>query len=130
MDVPRNEYCTNYPCDQNIIDIFKGSFFTILPGITTTPGTAALMDDGRIKWANEMYPLKGKKVLECGPLELAHSYAMHALGASDITSVEANSYCYLKCLCVKDIYKLPVKLLLGDINKYITESKDTFDFVL
>ena len=42
-----------------------------------------------------------------------------------------NSYCYLKCLCIKDIYKLNnVKLLLGDINKYITESNQIFDFVL
>ena len=131
MEIPRSEYSTNYPCNQNIIDIFQNSFFTILPDLKTSPGSAGLMDDGRLKWVNELYPLTDKKVLECGPLELAHSYMMNLFGASEIVSVESNSYCYLKCLCIKDIYKLNnVKLLLGDINKYITESNQIFDFVL
>jgi hypothetical protein len=131
MNIPRNEFLTNFPCDQNIIDIFEGSFFTVLPNLKTSPGSAMLADDARITWVNELYPLNNKNILECGPLELGHSYMMSSFGASNITSVEANSYCYMKCLCVKEIFKLnKVELLLGDINQYLLECNKTFDFVL
>lgn len=75
--------------------------------------------------------MKDKNILECGPLELGHTYMMHNFGCKKITSVENNWYCYLKCLAVKDSLKISnLELLFGDVVEYLKESKDKFDFVL
>ena len=60
--------------------------------------------DERNKWlANEIGGLSGKSVLELGPLEGGHTYMLEQLGATDITSVEANARAFLKCLIIEAV---------------------------
>lgn len=126
----RDSYETKKPTKQNIFDRFKGNFATRFPGVDTG-GYADLSDDERIHWCNSLLNLKDKNILECGPLELGHSYMMHNFGCNKITAVENNWFCYLKCLAVKESLKINnVDLLFGDVIEYLKESTDRFDFVV
>lgn len=129
MDI-RDSYENKKPTKQNIFDRFKGNFATTFPDVDTG-GYAPLSDDPRLHWCNSLLNLKDKSILECGPLELGHSYMMHKFGCKQITAVENNWYCYLKCLAVKESFKISnVELLFGDVIEYLKESTNKFDFVL
>jgi len=129
MDI-RDSYETREPSAQNVFDRFKGNFATIFPGLDTG-GFCSLSTDRRIIWSNTMFNLKDKNILECGPLELGHSYCMNQLGCKHITAVENNWYCYLKCLAVKDAFQLNnIELLFGDVIEYLKKPGISFDFVL
>ena len=127
----RDSYETRIPTKQNIFDRFKGNFATVFPNVYTG-GYSHLSDDKRLHWCNSLFNLKDKNILECGPLELGHSYMMHNFGCKQITAVENNWYCYLKCLAVKESFKLSnVELLFGDVIEYLKKkSTNKFDFVL
>ena len=126
----RDSYETRMPTKQNIFDRFKGNFATNFPGVDTG-GTVPLTMDPKIDWCHEMFNLENKKILECGPLELGHSYMMNRFGCKEITAVENNWYCYLKCLAVKDSFKLNnIELLFGDVIEYLKKTTNKFDFVL
>lgn len=126
----RDSYENRCPSIQNIFDRFRGNFVTIFQGVDTK-GTMNLSDDGRIHWLNKMYDVKNKNILECGPLELGHSYMLHKLGCKHITSIESNWFCFLKCLVVKDSFKLNnIDLLFGDIVEYAKNNNKKFDLVL
>tara|TARA_Y100000816_G_C26060158_1_gene556612 strand:+ start:378 stop:1154 length:777 start_codon:yes stop_codon:yes gene_type:complete len=130
MDNIRDGYETRKPSSQNVFDRFKDNFATTFPTVNTY-GYAQLSDDQRIHWTHSQYSLKDKSILECGPLELGHSYCMNQLGCKHITAVENNWYCYLKCLAVKDTFKLDnIELLFGDVIEYLKDTEQTFDFVL
>jgi hypothetical protein len=129
MDI-RDSYENKKPTNQNIFDRFRGNFATIFPDVDTG-GYANLSDDQRIHWCNSILNLKDKTALECGPLELGHSYMMQKFGCKQITAVENNWYCYLKCLAVKESLKISnVELLFGDVIEYLKECTNKFDFVL
>jgi len=49
--------------------------------------------------------MKGKKVLELGPLEGAHTYMLEKAGG-DVLSIEGNHGAYIRCLIVKNFYGL------------------------
>ncbi len=87
-------------------------------GLHSDPGHANLLEDPRITWASEIIgPLSGKRILELGPLEGAHTYMLDKLGAS-VVAVEANANAYLKCLCMKEVLGMRnAKFLLGDFMK-------------
>ena len=56
---------------------------------------------------------------------------MHNFGCKQITAVENNWYCYLKCLAVKESFKLSnIELLFGDVIEYLKKPTSKFDFVL
>lgn len=128
----RDAYETRKPSIQNIFDRFKDNFLTSFPDIVTSPGNYNAPADSRIIWSNSKLNLKDKKILECGPLELGHSYAMNKYGCKSITTIENNWFCYLKCLAVKDAFKLNnVDLLFGDVVEYLKNEQNLhFDFVL
>ena len=129
MDL-RDAYESRIPTKQNIFDRFKGNFATTFPNVDTG-GYTNLSNDTRLHWCNSILNFKGKNILECGPLELGHSYMMHNFGCKQITAVENNWYCYLKCLAVKESFKLSnIELLFGDIIEYLKNSTNKFDFVL
>lgn len=130
MDI-RDSYETKKPSAQNVFDRFKGNFATTFPGVNTG-GYSGLTDDARLHWCNSMLNLKDKNILECGPLELGHAYMMNSFGCKHVVSVENNWYCYLKCLAVKESFKLKnVDLLFGDVIDYLKEDcVEKFDFVL
>jgi len=55
---------------------------------------------------------------------------LQSMGADKIISVEANSRAFLKCLCVKEIFKLDrVEFKLGDFMSFLKEDESNYDIV-
>lgn len=130
-----DHYILTRPSSQNALDLFDGEWSSQMPagsGLTTRPGPAALFEDARIDWAAErLGGFMGKTVLELGPLEGGHAYMAQKGGATRVTSIEANTRCYLKCLCVKEVLRLDrVDFLLGDFLAYLDNSPPRFDLAL
>lgn len=128
-------YVKAAPNDQNVLDIFSGLWSSAMPrqsGLVSRPGSAALFEDERLDWADrELGGFAGKRVLELGPLEGAHSYMLQKKGAASVLAIEANSRSFLRCLCVKEIFRLDrVSFKLGDFNHYLREDPARFDIVL
>src|SRR4028119_931287 len=96
-------YVKSAPSPQHALDIFKGEWASLLPPPYDQyqAGKIPLFHDGRAYWAlNEMGGCQGQRVLELGPLEGGHSYVLEQHGAGSVTSIEANTRAYLKCLIV------------------------------
>ena len=134
MDI-LDAYVATGPDPQAVLDIFKGEWSSKMPegsGLVSTPGTAALFDDNRIKWLSDVVgSFKGKKILELGPLEAGHTYMMHKEGAASITAVEANSRSFLKCLCIKQIFDLDrVRFLYADAIAFASETSEKYDLCI
>ena len=127
-------YVLDVPSDQNVLDIFKGEWSSKLPqncSLVTQPARAGLFEDARIAWAEEVL---GKfadcNILELGPLEGGHSYMFQNRGAKRVIAVEANIRAFLKCLCVKEIFKLNrVDFKLGDFMPYLRKDDTRYDMV-
>jgi hypothetical protein len=129
-----DEYVKSIPTDQNIIDLFKGEWSSKLPATEAgdlISGHAELFNDHRIFLLNDYFNLTGKRILELGPLEAGHTYMMHQMGAESILAVEANSRAYLKCLAVKEVFKLTeAHFILGDVMEYMKNDHSTFDLMV
>ncbi len=128
-----DNYVLNEPNKQNVLDIFKGEWSSQLPenfGLSTEPGTAGLFEDSRIVWAEEVFGgFRNSKILELGPLEGGHSYMLQNLGAEKIISIEANTRAFLKCLCVKEIFKLNrVEFMLGDFMSFLRKEASNNEY--
>ncbi len=126
-----DEYILTLPSSQNKLDIFKGEWSSILPEKYNlqTGGTAKLFEDDRILWAKKVlgHPYFSS-VLELGPLEGGHSYMLNSK-TNKVISIEANTRAYLKCLIIKEIFKLKVDFRLGDFNNYLKTCSDKFNVV-
>lgn len=125
------------PSAQTAVDVFSGHWACDLSpilGVSDT-GTAALFNnDKRPALMAESLgrggSLQDMSILEIGPLEGAHSYALEKLGAKSIVAVESNREAWLKCLIVKELLKLErTSFLLGNIIEYLDDSK-RFDAIL
>ncbi|WP_374349565.1 class I SAM-dependent methyltransferase [Chitinimonas sp.] len=128
-------YVLKPPAAQNIIDLFDGEWSTAMPpasGLQSRPGTATLFQAPQVQMAAELFGgFAGKTVLELGPLEGAHSYMLQQGGAASVTAIEANSRAFLKCLCIKEVFKLDrVQYLLGDFVSYLRDTSQRFDIAL
>lgn len=122
------------PSAQTAIDIFAGDWAGDLSRILPVNGTGRLdlFDaDQRPKHAaahlGHKGRLEGMRILELGPLEGAHTWAMERLGA-DVTAVENNREAFLKCLVFKEVAGLKAKFLFGDVLEYLKTSSQ-FDAV-
>jgi hypothetical protein len=114
---------------RNAFDIFKGQWCSDVP--MYGGGPAQLFFDGRIRQFDESIGgFAGKKVLELGPLEAGHTYAMSLLGASEILAVEANQDAFLRCLVVKEAFDLKARFICGDFEKYMRDAPPRVDVVL
>lgn len=130
-----SEFFMEKPSPQAIADLFAGEWSSAFPAssnVVVKPGHAALFDDPRITaLERNLGPVAGKKVLELGPLEAAHTYMLHELGAAQITAIEANKRAFLKCLAVKEIFGLQrARFLLGDSVEYLESTDQKFDIIL
>lgn len=130
-----DEYVTKAPSAQNMIDLFGGQWSSRLPpdcGLTATPGRASLFEDARLSWALDVFGgVVDQDVLELGPLEAGHTYMLHRAGAGTITSIEANSRAFMKCLCIKEALGLPrARFLLGDFVGYLQQCERRFGMVV
>ncbi len=126
-----DSYIKSAPDSQNALDIFKGEWSSKLPSPfqNLSAGEALLFDDPRIKWfIEEIGGVSGKSILELGPLEGGHTYMLEKAGAAAITSIEANTRSYLKCLVVKELLKLQkVNFLCGDFVEYLGQKDESFE---
>jgi SAM-dependent methyltransferase len=127
-------YCMERPGPQQVLDIFQGEWSSALPSassLKTTPGHAGLFEDPRVTWADARCGgVRGRRILELGPLEGGHSYMLEQAGAAEVLAVEANVRSFLKCLCVKEIFGLTkVRFLLGDCMAFMAEDAGGWDMV-
>ncbi|SFH15293.1 class I SAM-dependent methyltransferase [Methylobacterium gossipiicola] len=114
---------------QNSFDIFSGQWCSDVP--IYGGGNAQLFFDARIRLFDEAIGgFAGKKVLELGPLEAGHTYAMTLFGASEIVAVEANRDAFLRCLVVKEAFNLNARFLCGDFERYMGNKPPKVDVVL
>ena len=127
-------YIKSAPSDQNILDLFDNEWSSFIPGEgrVARPGTSLLFNDGRIAWAGDLLGgFSGLNVLELGPLEGGHSTMLEQAGANSVVAIEANTRAFLKCLCVKELFRLTrTRFLLGDFVEYLEHSSEHFDLVL
>ena len=127
-------YCMQLPGPQHVLDIFRGEWSSAMPsgsGLHTQPGQAPLFEDDRVKWAvAQAGGLRGSRILEIGPLEGGHSYMLEKAGAAEVVAVEANTRSFLKCLCVKEVFRLQaVRFLLGDCMSFMQQDRGGWDMV-
>jgi len=125
------------PSAQNAVDIFSGHWASdlapLIPGVQA--GSSALFyADSRPAQAAQVFGMNGRldgmNILELGPLEGAHSFAMERLGASSILSIEANVEAFLKCLIIKEILNLRyTRFMLGDVMEFLKENRNRFDII-
>lgn len=124
-------YVKSAPSVQNALDIFKGEWASKLPGELSllNAGQSGLFDDSRVTWAvDQLGGVKGKHVLELGPLEAGHTYMLEKLGAASIVAVESSTRAYLKCLIVKEIAGLRnARFVCGDCIEYLRLNPGKFD---
>jgi hypothetical protein len=124
-----DQYTHAAPSPQAAIDIFKGEWTSQLPLPDLNSGSLPVFEDPRIEWAvAQMGGVKGKTVLELGPLEGGHTYMLERLGAKSVVAVEANARAYLKCLIVKELLGLErAQFLYGDFLEYLRQTSPKFD---
>lgn len=129
-----DEYVRSRPSPQHALDIFEGEWSSKFPEPYTdvAAGSIGLFEDERIEWANQMLGgVKDKNVLELGPLEAGHTYMIEKFGAASITSIEANTRAYLKCLIVKELLCLRnARFLCGDFIGYLLDVKTKYDICI
>lgn len=122
------------PSAQNVIDMLSGDWTSMMPagsGLVST-GNIPLFDDPRIAFVERVLgPVQGMDVLELGPLEGAHTYTLHRLGARSVTAIEANPRAFIRCLCVKEVFGLVrAKFLLGNFLPYLEELQSKVDLIV
>ncbi len=124
-----DEFSVVEPTRQASFDIFKGEWISHVPGFET--GTLQLFTDPRINWLGERAGgFVGKRILELGPLECAHTYLMARAGATSILSIESNTRAFMKCLIVKEALGFNADIYLGDFRQFIRRTDQRYDFVL
>lgn len=130
----RSRFETRAPSHQNAVDIFAGRWASdlspVLPGAIS--GDVPLFADTRPKAAavglGRNGRLDGMRVLELGPLEGGHSYALEKLGA-DVLAIESNADAYLKCLIAKEITGIKARFMLGDVTEFLKTTRERFDMI-
>lgn len=131
MDLVVNDmYEIQVPSPENLVALFEDQWVSALPGYAS--GDVGLFEDDRIQWAMDLAGgVAGKRVLELGPLEGAHSYMLHRGGAAQVTAIEANTLCYVKCLLVQQLFDLDrVSFQLGNFVPWLETTDETFDLVV
>lgn len=127
-------YVRSTPVPANGIDIFRGQWTSILPPPyeALTGGRAPLYDDPRVHLAiTEIGGVRGKRVLELGPLEGGHTYLLDRAGAGHILAIEGNTRAFLKCLVVKELLGIPsARFVCGDFMEYLRGSPEPVDFAM
>lgn len=85
----------------------------------------------RIKQLADRVNLKGVRILELGCLEGAHSLMLQGLGAGEVIAIEGREESFLKCLILKNAFKLDnCQFLHGDITEILPIISGSFDICL
>ena len=128
-----DEYVREMPSHQLAVNLFKGEWSCAFPGRfgISSGGHVPAFEDPRIEWASsQLGGFAGKRVLELGPLEAAHTYMLQHGGASCVHSIESNKRAYVKCLIAKEVTGMRnVQFMLGDFNEYMKQTRERYDVV-
>jgi hypothetical protein len=127
-------YFASAPSPQNALDIFKGEWYTSLPGEfrNLRAGPTGFFQDPRLAWGlAEIGDLTGCEVTELGPLEGAHTYMLEKAGCAAVTSIEGNPRAYLKCLVMKEVLGMQRShFLCGDFVQYLRAAPSKTDALI
>jgi hypothetical protein len=127
----REHYAASAPSPQQVLDIFKGEWMSVLPApyCDLRAGGTPTFGDPRLKWGVErLGGVTGRRVVELGPMEGGHTWMLEQLGAAEITAIEASDRAYLKCLTVKELTGMRrAHFLYGDAIAYLRETTEHFD---
>ena len=96
-------------------------------------GEVELSADERIEWLlGAIGGVEGKRILELGPLEGAHTKMLCEAGAASVVAVEGSRASWLRCLVVKEVFGLDrARFVYGDFNHYVDQFEGPpFDAVL
>jgi hypothetical protein len=117
------------PTPQKAIDIFSGNWASRLPIINTNSGKSELFNDDRIRWfLDRIGGVRGKSIVELGPLEGGHTYMLDRAGAKSVVAIESNANAWLKCLVAKELIGInSAHFLLGDFMDYLRTPGPQFD---
>lgn len=120
------------PSAQAAIDCIPDWTSQFPTGADLVGGPAALFEDQRVVWAlQRLGGVKNRRVLELGPLEGGHTYMLEKAGALDITAIEANRRCFIKCLITKEVMGLKrANFLLGDFQSWLEAKPRRFDLIV
>ncbi len=122
-------YVSSPPSREAAFRIFDGQWSCSVPGYGL--GAVPQFDDDSIRWLEQQCGgFKGKRILELGSLEGGHTYMLSQAGAASITSIEANTNAFLKCLIVQNALKFKADFMLGDFRPYLDTCTDTYDLLL
>jgi hypothetical protein len=127
-----DEYVSGKPTAQNAIDALPGWNQALPEHLGVKAGLGAFYNDPRIFWALEQFgSIEGRRILELGPLEAAHTYILERHGAALIHAIEANKLSFLRCLVVKELLDLKrAKFFLGDFIGWLEEAGERYDLVI
>lgn len=127
-----DEYVEGMPSAQNAIDSLPGWCQALPPHVKVTAGPGGFYADARIHWAVAQFgSLEGRRILELGPLEAAHTYMLEQQKPDVIHAIEANKTAFLRCLVVKELLDLKrAKFYLGDFVPWLQESDNRYDFIV
>jgi hypothetical protein len=127
-----DQYDGRPPSQQNAIDLVPGWTGSFPEALGLKAGHLALHADPRIAWALDRYgSLAGRDVLEIGPLEGMHTSMLHQQMPRKIDAIEANRFCYLRCLITDQILKLDrANFLLGDAMEWLEEHEERYDLIV
>lgn len=96
----------------------------------TFGGDRDFSNDERLIWLDSILSIKGKRVLELGPLEGGHTKMFLDLGASKVIALEGHPHCWVKCLIVQQVYNLTkAKFILCDFCEYLKQVGERFDLI-
>ena len=122
-------YVSSAPGREAAFRIFDGLWSCVVPGYGL--GTVPQFDDDSIRWLEgQCGGFKGKRILELGSLEGGHTYMLSQAGAAAITSIEANTNAFLKCLIVQNALKFNADFMLGDFRPFLDTCTDTYDLLV
>jgi Methyltransferase domain len=125
-------FCRDQPAVENSLAIFD-NWVSALPIPGAAGGTSPLFSaeqDPRPSYVKAIFgPLEEFETLELGSLEGGHTYQLERLGIKSITSIEANTESFLKCLILKEVLGLKAKFLYGDFTKYLESIDTRYDLI-
>ena len=77
---------------------------------------------------NGLFPLRGKRVIEFGPMEGAHTAALVNFGAASVTSIEARGVSFIKTMIAQYCLQWDnVTLVMDDFHNADSRKYGTFD---
>jgi hypothetical protein len=129
-NVLRNGFSRGCPSSQTALDIFSGSWWTAMPSSSgLVAGLNPGFEDCRIPWVNSIVPLAGTRIVELGPFEAYSTWQLAQHAPSELISVEANRFNFLKCLIIKEIFNIKANFVHGDVCKFLLNIDEKYDFV-